>query len=57
MYGDTKYTQKLIGIVSPDFQYDRPDRIEPRAVKRRPKKLIYLNEPRSIAKKRLLSGT
>ena len=36
---------------------DRPDRIEPRAVKRRPKKLIYLNEPRSIAKKRLLSGT
>jgi len=36
---------------------DRPDRIEPRAVKRRPKKLIYLNEPRSIAKARLLNGT
>jgi len=33
---------------------DRPGRIEPRAVKRRPKKQIYLNEPRSIAKKRLL---
>jgi len=31
MYGVPKYTQKLIGIVSPDFQYDRPDRIEPRA--------------------------
>jgi len=36
---------------------DRPDRIEPHAVKRRPKKLVYLNEPRSIAKARLLSGT
>ena len=36
---------------------DRPDRIEPRAVKRRPKKLVYLNEPRSVAKRRLLTGT
>jgi len=36
---------------------DRPDRIEPRAVKRRPKKLVYLNEPRSVAKARLLNGT
>jgi len=35
---------------------DRPDRIEPRAVKRRPKKLVYLNEPRPIAKARLLKG-
>ena len=35
---------------------DRPDRIEPRAVKRRPKKLVYLNEPRAIAKARLLRG-
>ena len=35
---------------------DRPDRVEPRAVKRRPKKQIYLNEPRSIAKARLLNG-
>ena len=35
---------------------DRPDRVEPRAVKRRPKKQVYLNEPRSIAKARLLSG-
>jgi hypothetical protein len=35
---------------------DRPDRIEPRAVKRRPKKLVYLNEPRPIAKERLLRG-
>ena len=36
---------------------DRPDRIEPRAVKRRPKKMVYLNEPRSVAKARLLIGT
>jgi hypothetical protein len=35
---------------------DRPDRIEPRAVKRRPKKGRWLNEPRSIAKARLLKG-
>ena len=36
---------------------DRPDRIEPRAVKRRPKKLIYLTEPRHKAKSRLLMGS
>jgi hypothetical protein len=36
---------------------NRPDRVEPRAVKRRPKKLIYLNEPRAAAKARLLIGT
>ena len=36
---------------------DRPDRIEPRAVKRRPKKAHILNEPRNIAKARLLTGT
>ena len=35
---------------------DRPDRVEPRAVKRRPKKLVYLNEPRSIAKARLINA-
>ncbi len=36
---------------------DRPDRVEPRAVKRRPKKQIYLNEPRAVAKERLLNRT
>lgn len=35
---------------------DRPDRVEPRAVKRRPKKLVYLNEPRAIAKARLINA-
>jgi Transposase DDE domain len=36
---------------------DRPDRVEPRAVKRRPKKQVYLNEPRPVAKARLLHAT
>jgi hypothetical protein len=33
---------------------DRPDRVEPRAVKRRAKKHTLLNEPRAIARARLL---
>jgi hypothetical protein len=37
--------------------HDRPDRVEPRAVKRRPKKQVYLNEPRAVAKARLLNTT
>jgi hypothetical protein len=36
---------------------DRPDRVEPRAVKRRPKKQVYLTEPRPIARARLLHVT
>ena len=36
---------------------NRPDRVEPRAVKRRPKKQVYLNEPRAVAKARLLNAT
>jgi len=35
---------------------NRPDRVEPRAVKRR-KKQVYLNEPRPVAKARLLNTT
>jgi len=35
---------------------DRPERCEPRAVKRRPKPLRYLNEPRAAARARLLNG-
>ncbi len=33
---------------------NRPGRVEPRAVKRRPKKIAYLTEARSIVKARLL---
>ena len=35
---------------------NRPDRVEPRAVKRR-KKQVYLTEPRAVAKARLLNTT
>ena len=35
---------------------DRPDRIEPRANKRRPKILALLNKPRSIAKAELVTA-
>jgi hypothetical protein len=34
---------------------NRPDRIEPRAVKRRPKKLTFLTEPRDIARSLLVN--
>ena len=36
---------------------DRPDRYEPRKVKRRPKNYAHLNEPRARAKKRLTTRT
>jgi hypothetical protein len=36
---------------------DRPDRYEPRKVKRRPKNCERLNEPRARAKKRLATRT
>lgn len=35
---------------------NRPNRVEPRAVKRRPKKLVYMVVPRAIAIARLLKG-
>ena len=35
---------------------DRPDRIEPRANKRRPKILALLNKPRRIAKAELVTA-
>jgi hypothetical protein len=34
---------------------DRPDRVEPRAVKRRPRPRTYLTEPRHLARKHLLT--
>lgn len=36
---------------------DRPDRIEPRLVKRRPKQYKHLKEPRPIARRRLITGS
>jgi len=40
-------------IVATHRVNDRLDRIEPRDVKRRPKKQVYHNEPRSAAQARL----
>jgi hypothetical protein len=34
---------------------DRPDRVEPRAVKRRPRKQTFLTQPRHLARNRLLT--
>jgi len=36
---------------------NRPDRIEPRAVKRRPRKQSFLTQPRHVARTRLLANT
>jgi len=47
----------VLGAIVTHRVNDRPDRIEPRAAKRRPRKLVYLNEPRSVGRARLLTGT
>jgi len=47
----------ILRAVATHRVHNRPDRIEPRAVKRRPKKQVYLNEPRPVAKARLLNAT
>lgn len=52
--GDLLYAAVLKALATHRVN-NRPDRIEPRAVKRRPKKAAYLTAPRSIAKARLLN--
>jgi len=47
----------VLRAVAPHRVNNRPDRVEPRAVKRRPKKQVYLTEPRPLAKARLLNTT
>jgi hypothetical protein len=44
----------LLRAIATHLVANRPDRIEPRAVKRRPKPLALLNEPRHAARRRLL---
>jgi len=51
------FYEAILKAVATHRVNDRPDRIEPRAVKRRPKKMVYLNEPRAVARERLLTGT
>lgn len=46
----------ILKVVATNRVNDRPDRVEPRAVKRRPKEMVYLIEPRPIAITRLLKG-
>lgn len=47
----------LLEWIARDKLPDRPDRIEPRAVKRRPKKYARLNKPRHQLRQALLRGT
>jgi Transposase DDE domain len=46
--------EKLLSVVASYEVGDRPDRVEPRAIKRRPKKQKLLTEPRPQARERLL---
>jgi hypothetical protein len=45
----------ILGALARHRVGNRPDRLEPRAVKRRPRKQTYLTEPRHIARTRLLT--
>jgi len=51
---DTLYAAILKAIATHRVG-NRPDRIEPRAVKRRPRKQTFLTQPRHVARKRLLA--
>src|SRR5438876_1201868 len=48
--------EALLGVIASYGVGDRPNRVEPRAIKRRPKKQKLLNEPRRQACARLLKG-
>jgi hypothetical protein len=54
--GPTLY-RALLKAVATHRVADRPDRIEPRAVKRKPKPQTFLTEPRQRARTRLLANT
>jgi len=47
----------LVVVIAANRVGDRPDRVEPRAVKRRPKNYSKLKVPRDQARKQLLHGT
>jgi hypothetical protein len=48
--------EALLGVVASYEVGDRPNRVEPRAIKRRPKPHKLLNEPRARARRRLLKN-
>ncbi len=45
---------ELLKTIAAQTVGDRPGRVEPRKVKRRPKPIVLLTEPRAIARKRLM---
>ena len=45
----------LLHIIASHRVGNRPDRVEPRAVKRRPRKQTFLTEPRNVARNRLIT--
>lgn len=49
--------KSLLGAVVQHAVGDRPNRIEPRCQKRRPKEYPFLTKPRATVRKRLLKGT
>ena len=49
--------ERILKAVATHRVGDRPNRVEPRAVNRRPKKHTLLTEPRAIARARLLTST
>ena len=51
--GFTRSFRRLIRELAHDLNPDRPFRVEPRAVKRRPKQYNLLNKPRAVLKKLL----
>jgi len=48
--------EELLRAIGSHRVGDRPDRIEPRAVKRRPKNFPKLKEPRAQARRKLMKG-
>lgn len=47
--------EKMLYLIANNIIGNRPGRVEPRAVKQRPKPFLRLNKPRNIEKKRLMN--
>jgi hypothetical protein len=55
--GALRLVEELIRVIGEHRVGDRPDRCEPRAVKRRPKNFPYLTVPRAQSRARLAATT
>ena len=51
-----RVVEALLKVIAASQVGDRPGRVEPRAVKRRPKPHKLLKEPRDVARKRLMQN-